>query len=69
MTDRHAGYLVTLAEDWREDDAEHVINALRMVRGVADVTPIVADYALHIAKVRANDAWRERIVKLLREAE
>lgn len=65
MTDRHAGYIVTLAEDWRDDDAEAIINALRMIRGVADVSPIVADYDLHIAEVRARDAWRKRIHKLL----
>lgn len=33
MTDRHAGYIVTLAADIREDDAEHIINAIRMVKG------------------------------------
>lgn len=49
MTDRHAGYLITLAEDVREDDAEHVLNALRMIKGVATVEPVVSDYGLHIA--------------------
>jgi hypothetical protein len=43
MTDRHAAYIVTLAEDIREDDAEATLNALRMVRGVADVQPVIAD--------------------------
>ena len=31
MTDRHAGYVVTLNEDIREDDAEAIINAIRGV--------------------------------------
>ena len=30
MTDRHAGYVVVLAEDIREDDAESTLTALRM---------------------------------------
>jgi hypothetical protein len=34
VTDRHSGYIVVLAEDIREDDAEGTLNALRMVRGV-----------------------------------
>lgn len=69
MTDRHAGYIVTLANDIREDAAEAIINALRMIRGVADVTPIVADYNLRIAEVRANEAWQDRIRNMLRKAD
>ena len=38
MTDRHAGYIVTLAEDIREPATEAVINALRMVKGVIPCT-------------------------------
>jgi hypothetical protein len=30
MTDRHAGYIATLAEDVREDDAEPILTALRI---------------------------------------
>lgn len=43
MTDRHAGYVVTLDRDIREDDAEAVLNAIRMVKGVASVTPVDGD--------------------------
>lgn len=43
MTTRHCGYVVLLAEDIREDDGEHVVNAIRMLRGVISVEPIVAD--------------------------
>lgn len=65
MTDRHAGYLVTLAEDIREDDAEEsVLIALRMIKGVASVTPIVSDYAMHIAAERRDDAWRDTLYGL-----
>ena len=65
MTDRHAGYIVTLAEDLREDDAQATINALRMVRGVIGVEPVVSGYELRIAQIRANDEWRKRISELL----
>ena len=34
MTDRHCGYIITLENDIREDDAEATINALRMIKGV-----------------------------------
>jgi hypothetical protein len=67
MTDRHAAYIVVLSDDLREDDAEYTINALRMVKGVARVEPVVADQAIHIAEVRADQVWRDRIAGLLRE--
>lgn len=66
MTDRHAGYIVALREDLREDDAEAVMTALRMVRGVLAVEPVVASAELHIAQARADAAWRERLSALAR---
>ncbi len=67
MTDRHAGYIVTLAEDIREDDAEATHSALRMIKGVASVEPIVADYQLHIAHARVDDEWRDKLRNLANE--
>lgn len=54
MTDRHAGYIVTLAKDIREDDAEGTLNALRMVRGVISVEPVVSGIEVHMAEERAK---------------
>ncbi len=65
MTDRHAAYLVTLATDIREDDAEAVITALRMVKGVLSVEPVVADHNLAIAQERADRAWWDRLYAFL----
>ncbi|MEV0830859.1 MULTISPECIES: hypothetical protein [Streptosporangiaceae] len=68
MTDRHAGYIVTLAEDVREDDAEAILSALRMVKGVLSVEPIVASpHDLHIATQRVRQEWRGKILDLLDE--
>jgi hypothetical protein len=66
MTDRHAGYVVVLAEDIREDDAESTLNALRMVKGVVSVTPVIADYELVVARGRQDDKWREALRDLVR---
>lgn len=68
MTDRHAGYIVVLADDIREDDAEAAVTALRMVKGVISVKPIVADRNTHIAIARVDQEWRERLLRLLRES-
>lgn len=69
MTDRHAGYIVTLAQDIREDDAEEsVLIALRMVKGVADVRPVPADFsAASVAVMRRDLQWREALEKTTRE--
>jgi hypothetical protein len=65
MTDRHADYIVTLADDIREDDAEATINALRMVRGVISVQPVVADVSLVIVHARCDAEWRAKVAGLL----
>jgi len=67
MTDRHAGYLVTLAQDVREDDAEAIMTALRMVRGVTAVQPVTANVDQQIGQIRADGEWREKLFAFLRE--
>jgi hypothetical protein len=69
VTDRHAGYIVTLAADVREDDAEAIRNALRMVKGVLAVTPVVAGPEVHIAVDRANARWRQKLYDLASTSE
>lgn len=66
MTDRHSGYIVILDRDIREDDAEEsVIAALRMIRGVADVKPILADPgAATLAVSRRDLQWHRALLDL-----
>ena len=63
MTDRYASVLVTLEHDMREDDAEQLLAAIRMLRGVLDVTPAVSDSHLWVAENRA----RQRLIQQLWE--
>lgn len=67
MTTRHSGYLVVLADDIRDDDAEATLNALRMVRGVVAVQPHETTADMMIAVARADDVWRARILALLQD--
>lgn len=65
MTDRHAGYLVVLSEDIREDDAaESILVALRMIKGVRSVTPVIAGYEQVIARERRDGKWRDALYDL-----
>lgn len=67
MTDRHAGYIVVLAADVREDDAEEgVLNAIRMIKGVVSVKPVVASYEQEIAEERRDGEWRDALYRLAR---
>jgi len=67
MTDRHAGFIVVLENDIREDDAQATIKAIMQIKGVLNVAPIVADPMLEIAKTRAKIQIAEGIHKLLME--
>jgi hypothetical protein len=44
VTDRHCGYVVALDHDVREDDAAVIIAAIKMIKGVVDVRPVVGDH-------------------------
>lgn len=61
MTTRHVGYVVTLEKDTREDDAESIVCALRMVKGVVAVEPIEADPGTVMAETRARLAIAKKL--------
>jgi hypothetical protein len=67
MTDRYAAFTVVLRDDVRSDDAQPIIDAIRMIKGVATVDPIVSDHTLHIAQMRADQAWRDKMLELYRD--
>lgn len=67
MTDRHAGYVVALARDVREDDAQAIVTAIRMIKGVAGVEPVTADPTVQIARMDAHARWRDRLLELIRD--
>lgn len=67
MTARHAGYIVTLADDIREDNAAHIMTALRMISGVVSVKPVTADFEMVMARDRVHAEVREKVFRLLKE--
>jgi hypothetical protein len=71
MTDRIAAFVVVLDADVREDDplAHAIRDSIRLLRGVADVRPVVADGELHIAEARADTRWRGRLLTLVNDPE
>ena len=65
MTDRLKGVLVTFDRDIRVDDAEQILTAIRMIKCVADVSPIVSNTDDYMARVRVDLEWHKRIVDML----
>lgn len=68
MTDRHTGYVVVLDADMREDGAQDLISAIRMVKGVQQVTPIVSEPgAAALATLRRDNEWREALFAFVQQ--
>lgn len=70
MTSRYAAFTVILSENVREDDAEEIMTALRMVKGVLDIRPILAEAIdgqphIAIAEARVDYEWRRKIADLI----
>ena len=67
MTDRIAGYVVTFDKDMRDDDVESTTNAIRMVKGVIGVQPLISSPELLIAYQRAKNKIWSKILDLYKE--
>jgi hypothetical protein len=67
VTTRHSGYQIILADDIREDDAEALIGALYMIKGVIKVVPIEADYDDVLARCRRDSEWERKLLAVLDE--
>jgi ACT domain-containing protein len=66
MTDRYKAFLVTLDSDVRSDDAEPTIAAIRQIKGVIDVAPVMREIDKdHIARMRVREEIWESLRKLL----
>lgn len=66
MTDRYNSLLVVLEKNIRTDDAKPIIDAIRMVKGVLEVSGNVADPESHVAEVRAVSFLTKKMWEALR---
>lgn len=69
MTDRYNYLTVALERDIRDDDAEPLIQAIQMLKGVAGVKPNVADGDSYAATRRINAEWMESLYNLMQSKE
>jgi hypothetical protein len=68
MSNRITAFLVTLEEPIHEDDAEITLAAIRQLRGVLDVQPVVGNALGEQAAVTRRDiAWQRAIGDAIRK--
>ena len=67
MTDRVKGLYVVLDKDYRTDDVEHIMNAIRMVKGVhtVDHEGMVSDFDDYANRQRAAMELQPIIIEFL----
>lgn len=67
MTDRIKGFAVTLEKDIREDDAEIVISAILLLRGVAAVQPVKHDIHDEINRMKIRTEFSSKLYNALKD--
>ena len=65
MTDRFFAVTVLLEKDTREDDAQSILDAILMIKGVASASPHVANLEQWSAEMRARIELSNKIWKVL----
>lgn len=65
MTDRLHSLTVVLDKEYRDDDAEAILDAIRMIKGVAEVSGNVAEPAFYAAREQAKRELREQLMDVL----
>jgi hypothetical protein len=66
MTERVKGLLVVFESDIREDDAQHIINAISLLRGVAAVKTEISDATDLINRERIKLELRMKLFEVLK---
>lgn len=65
MTDRVKGFTVVLDKDYRTDDVEAILSAIKMVKGVLTVSPLIVDPSDYINRMRIQSDLEEKIFAVL----
>lgn len=64
MTDRLKGVYVAFDKDYRDDDVEQIIDAIKMVRGVVDVKAVTVNPEDWMNRARVKDEMRDKFFEL-----
>jgi len=64
VTDRLKGVYVAFDKDYRDDDVEQIIDAIKMVRGVVDVKAVTVNPEDWMNRARVKDEMRDKFFEL-----
>ena len=67
MTDRISLLTVALDQPVRTDDIQPLVDAIRMLRGVQDVSVNIDDPSQRLANTHARMGLGERVIKIIRD--
>ena len=67
MTDRLNGVTVTFANDIRDDDAEQLLSAIRMIKGVVHVEPNIVTSDDHMARTQEKSDIRSKLYDFIQK--
>lgn len=65
MTDRVIAFTVGLEKEMRIDDAEPIMAAIRQLRCVASVDPVIADPMMHVIKSQVRQEFSQAIFDVM----
>jgi copper chaperone CopZ len=65
MSDRYNAITVVLEKDTRDDDAQDIIAALKMVKGVADAKPNIVNVDSFVSDTRARQELGSKLFEVL----
>lgn len=65
MTERYYALTVILEKDYRCDDAEPILNAIKMIKGVQDVKTHISDPSTWMAEERARMELGKKILEIV----
>lgn len=67
MSDRINGFIVVLDKDYKDDDVEQTINAIKQIKGVLEVKPNIVTAVERIACERLKIEIANKICDFARE--
>jgi hypothetical protein len=68
MSEKINGVFVTLEHDLRDEQADYLLNAIRMIKGVIKVAPNVVDHGeAYVAEVRVRSELSSKLFAVLNE--
>lgn len=67
MTDRVKGFTVTLSKEVRIDDFEWIMDAVKMIKGVGNVEPVINDGSEYITLMKRDKEIRDKLYGFIKE--